>query len=55
MSQWGSLKATYLLQDQAIADIAQAKEQALTELSAAAEQYTTLATEHVLGYSLSGR
>jgi F-type H+-transporting ATPase subunit b len=43
------------LQERVIADIQQAKQQALAELSATSEQYTTLATEHVLGYTLAGR
>lgn len=43
------------LQEQALAEIGRAKEQALADLSAAADQYATLATDHVLGYSLSNR
>jgi F0F1-type ATP synthase membrane subunit b/b' len=43
------------LQEQAIAEIGRAKEQALAELTAAADQYATLASDHVLGYSLSNR
>lgn len=42
-------------QEQAVAEIERAKEQALAELSNAAERYSSLATDHVLGYSLSNR
>lgn len=41
------------LQEQTIADITKARNQALAELSAVAERHAALATEHVLGYSLS--
>jgi F-type H+-transporting ATPase subunit b len=43
------------LQEQAVAEIARAKEQALADLSTAADKYASLATDHVLGYSLSNR
>jgi F-type H+-transporting ATPase subunit b len=41
------------LQEQTIADILRAKDQALADLSAAVERHTDTATEHVLGYRLN--
>jgi F-type H+-transporting ATPase subunit b len=41
------------LQEQTIADILRAKDQALADLSAAVERHTDAATEHVLGYRLN--
>ncbi len=47
-------RETQALQDQAVADILAAKNQALDQLSSTVDTQTALATEHVLGFRLNG-